>query len=133
MTIRIGPHLTSQMLEAYLELRTEWLRRGEPHLSIYDLRSMPIGVAPFRQRFIDWLREHDRDLRRWVIGSAYIIQSPEGHMLTSLVRHGGAVQTPFLITSTLNEAAGWAAARFHERGMLEAELRVRAHYGLLAD
>jgi hypothetical protein len=130
LSVRFGANVTAPAFEAYLDLRTEWLQRCEPHVSVIDARAIPIRVAPFRQRYIDWLREHECALREWMIGSAYVLNSPEGHMLASLIRHGASLQTPFVVTSTMPAAAEWAAALMQDRGLGEAARRVRAHYAL---
>ncbi|MFY0582205.1 hypothetical protein ACN28S_55135 [Cystobacter fuscus] len=130
LTVRFEAGLTGETFDAYLDWRTEWLQRCEPHVSIIDARAVPIRVAPYRQRYIDWLREHECALREWMIGSAYVLNSPEGHMLASLIRHGAALHTPFVVTRTLPEAAAWAAGQFQERGLGEAARRIRAHYAL---
>ncbi|WNG21531.1 hypothetical protein [Cystobacter fuscus] len=130
LTARIGAGITTQAFDAYLDWRTQWLQRCEPHVVIIDARAVPIRIAPFRQRYIDWLREHECALREWMIGSAYVLNSPEGHMLASLIRHGASLHTPFVVTPTLPDAASWAAGQFQERGHGEAARRIRAHYAL---
>jgi hypothetical protein len=132
LAVRFGAGITGAAFEAYLDMRTELLQRCEPHVTIIDAREVPIRVAPFRQRYIDWLREHEEALREWLIGSAYVLNSPEGHMLATLIRHGASMQTPFVVTSTMPTAADWASHRLQERGFSDAARRVRARYALPA-
>ena len=130
LTVKFGADMTPEAFDDYLERRTECLRRGEPHVSIIDARAMPIRLAPLRQRFIAWLRTHEPALRECLVGSAYVLNTPEGHMLASLIRHGGSMQSPFYVSATMPEAVAWAAERLQERGLSDAARRVRAHYTL---
>ena len=127
---KLDADTTPESFDDYLDLRTECLRRGEPHVSIIDARAATIRLAPLRLRFIAWLRAHERALRECSLGSAYVLNTPEGHMLASLIRHGGSMQSPFYVSATMPEAVAWAAERLQERGLSDAARRVRAHYTL---
>lgn len=132
LAVRFGAGITGASLEAYLNVRTEWLERCEPHVTLIDARELPILATSFRQRYIDWLREHEDAVRKWTVGSAYVIGSPEGHMLVSLIRHGAAMHTPYVVAPTKPVAAEWAAQCLMERGLPDAAQWMRARYALPA-
>ena len=121
-----------QALEAYLAERAAYLARGEPHVCIVDAREVLMPAACLRQRYTEWLREHEAPLRRWTLGSAYIVQTPAVRMMVSVIRHCAPMTTPFVVTATMPPAAAWAAERFQEVGLSQTATRIRAHYAVPA-
>jgi hypothetical protein len=132
LVVKLGRSGTMQDLEAYLAERATYLARGEPHVCIVDAREVHMPPACLRQRYTDWLREHEAPLRRWTLGTAYIAQTPAVQMVVSVMRHFARVATPFVITTALPPAAAWAAERFQEVGLTQAATRIRAQYALPA-
>jgi hypothetical protein len=132
LRVTLGRSVTRKDLEEYLSARAEYLAREEPHVCIIDAREVDMPAACLRQRYTDWLREHEAPLRRWTLGSAYIIQSPAVRMVMSVIRHFAPMTTPFVITATLPPAAAWAAERLQEVGLAHAATRIRAHHAVPA-
>ena len=134
LMVKFGPDAQTPEFDAYLEARSEWLRRNEPHVHVLDVRELSLSqVCPsVRQRYIDWLRAHANALRQCVLGSAYLVLSPEGRVMTSLIRHGSGMNSPYVITPTLPQAAAWAAERLQEAGLAPAATRVRAAFSIPA-
>lgn len=132
LVVNLGRSGTMQDLEAYLAERTGYLARCEPHVCIIDAREVHMPAACLRQRYTEWLREHEAPLRRWTLGSAYITQSPAVKMMVSVMRHCAPMTTPFVVTAALPPAAAWAAERFQEVGLAQAATRIRAHYAVPA-
>ncbi|WP_257462494.1 hypothetical protein [Archangium lipolyticum] len=130
VVVRIGRNLTAEDVEAYLSARSAHLRREEPHVCIIDTRQVHMPPVQLRQRYTDWLRDNALQLRHWMLGSAYIIESPAVRMMMSVIRHFAAMTTPFVVTASLTPAASWAAERFQEEGLTQAAARIRAHYAL---
>ncbi|QRN97901.1 hypothetical protein JRI60_02115 [Archangium violaceum] len=130
VVVRIGRTVTTEDFEAYLSTRSAYLRREEPHLCIFDARQVHMPTAQMRQRYTDWLRDNALQLRHWMLGSAYIIESPAVRMMMSVIRHFAAMTTPFVVTATLTPAVSWAAERFQEAGLTQAATRIRVHYAL---
>lgn len=132
LVVKLGRSGTMQDLEKYLAERTAYLERCEPHVCIVDAREVHMPPACLRQRYTEWLREHEAPLRRWTLGSAYICQTPAVQMMVSVMRHFARMTMPFVVTGTMPPAAAWAAERFHEVGLLQAATRIRAQYALAA-
>jgi hypothetical protein len=132
LVVRLGRCGTMQDLEAYLADRESWLRRCEPHVCILDAREVNLPSPQLRQRYTDWLSEHEAALRQWVLGTAYIIQSPAVRMMMSIIRHFAHLTTPFVVSATMQPAAAWAAERLQEEGLAPAATRVRAQYAIAA-
>jgi hypothetical protein len=132
LVVKLGRSGTLRDLEAYLAERTTYLERCEPHVCILDAREVHMPAACLRQRYTDWLREHEAPLRRWTLGTAYIAQSPAVQMMVSVMRHFGRMTMPFVVTPTLPPAAAWAAERFQEVGLTQAATRIRAQYAVAA-
>ena len=132
LVVKLGRSSTVQELDAYLAERTAYLERSEPHVCIVDAREVLMPAPCLRQRYTDWLREHEAPLRRWMLGTAYIAQTPAVQMMVSVIRHVSRMTTPFVITATMPPAAAWAAERFQEVGLSQAATRIRAHYALAA-
>ena len=132
LVVKFGAQAESSDFDAYLEERAAWLRRREPHVHVLDVREVRLcQVCPsVRQRYVDWLCEHAALLSQWLIGSAYLMRSPEGRMTASLIRHGAGLGTPFLVTPNLPHAAAWAAERLNDAGLAPAATRVRAAFAI---
>jgi hypothetical protein len=130
LLVKFGRNSTDEDLETYLESRYAYLRRRERHVVIIDTREVHLPSVRQRQRYADWLREHEVLIRQWTLGSAYVIASPTVRMMASVIRHFGAMSTPFLATTTLPPAAAWAAERLGEAGLAQAAARVRASYSI---
>lgn len=132
LLVKFGRSATLRDLEAYLAVRAEWLQRCEPHLCIIDTRELHLPHTSLRQRYTEWLSEHEAGMRQWMLGTAYIIQSPEVRMMMSVIRHCAPLSTPYVVTATLPSAATWAAERLQEAGLPQAATRVRAHFAIPA-
>lgn len=132
LVVKLGRSGTLQELETYLAERTRYLERCEPHVCIVDAREVHMPAACLRQRYTDWLREHEAPLRRWTLGSAYICQTPAVQMMMSVMRHFARMTMPFVVTPTMPPAAAWAAERFQEVGLAQAATRIRAQYAVPA-
>ncbi|ATB29609.1 hypothetical protein [Melittangium boletus] len=134
LVAKFGPDSQATDLEAYLEVRNEWLRRREPHVHVLDVRELSLSqvCSSIRQRYIDWLREHADTLRPCLLGSAYLLRSPEGRIMTSLIRHCAGMNSPYVITPTQSQAITWAAERLQDAGLAPAATRVRAAFSIPA-
>ncbi|MCY1083116.1 hypothetical protein [Archangium lansingense] len=132
LVVKLPRCATMQELEAYLAQRVSYLDRCEPHVCIIDAREVHMPAACLRQRYTEWLREHEAQLRRWTLGTAYIIQSPAVQMMVSVMRHFARLTMPFMVTGTQQPAAAWSAERFQEVGLSQAATRIRTYYALPA-
>jgi hypothetical protein len=132
LVVKLGRSATLQEVETYLAERMGYLERCEPHVCIIDAREVHMPAACLRQRYTDWLREHEAPLRRWTLGTAYICQTPAVQMMVSVMRHFARMTMPFVVTPTLPPAAAWAAERFQEVGLSQAATRIRAQYAVAA-
>jgi hypothetical protein len=134
LMVKFGAQAGPSEFDAYLEARGAWLRRCEPQVHVLDVREVSLcQVCPsLRQRYIDWLRQHAPLLNRWLLGSAYLMRSPEGRVTASLIRHGAGLNTSFVVTPSLSQAAAWAAERLRDAGLTQAATRVRAEFSIPA-
>ncbi|MGZ3458011.1 MAG: hypothetical protein ACXU86_05840 [Archangium sp.] len=132
LVVRFGPSSSLQDLEMYLAARTTWLERCEPHVCIVDAREVHLTPVSLRKHYLDWVSKHEAALRRWMLGTAYIIQSPAVRMMVSVIRHLAPMSMPFFIAGTPPPAAAWAAERLQEAGLTQAATRVRAGYAIPA-
>jgi hypothetical protein len=132
LVVKLSRSCTMQELDVYLAERAAYLARCQPHVCIVDAREVHMPPACLRQRYTEWLREHEAPLRRWMLGTAYITVSPAVKMMVSVIRHFAPLTTPFVITGTLQPAAAWAAERFQEVGLVQGATRIRAHYAVAA-
>ncbi|PTL79587.1 hypothetical protein [Vitiosangium sp. GDMCC 1.1324] len=132
LMVKFGRTGTMRDLEAYLAHRAAWLGRCEPHLCIIDAREVNLPSMQLRQRYTDWLTEHEAALRQWMLGTAYVIQSPAVRVMMSVMRHVAPLTSPFVVTATPQPAAIWAAERLQEAGLAQAAMRLRASYAVPA-
>ena len=132
LAVKLGRSGSAEQFEQYLDVRREWLERCEPHVCLLDLRDVHLPPCQIRHRYAEWLREHECALRRWCLGAAYVLTSPEVKMTMSLIRHASHMTLPFVVTATAPPGAAWAAERLQEAGLAPAATRVRAAYGIAA-
>ncbi|HEX8823543.1 MAG TPA: hypothetical protein VF794_26715 [Archangium sp.] len=132
LVVKLGRDPTESAVETYLAAREAYLARAQPHVVVIDTRAVHLPSPRLRQRYTDWLCQHERALRQWTLGTAYVINSPAVRMMTSVIRHCARMATPFLVSETLPASAAWAAERLHEAGLLQAATRLRAHYSVPA-
>jgi hypothetical protein len=130
LVVRFGRSGSAQDLETYLTARAAYLRREQPHIVLFDARQVHMLSAGVRQRYTEWLREHETALRQWTLGTAYVIESPTVRMMMSVVRHFASMANPFIVTATLPPAAAWAADRLSEAGLAQSAARIRTHYAI---
>ncbi len=130
LVVKFGRSGSEQDLDTYLTARATYLWHEQPHVVIFDARQVHMLSARVRQRYTEWLREHEVALRRWTLGTAYIIESPTVRMMMSVVRHFASMANPFIVTATVPPAAAWAADRLSEAGLAQAAARIRAYYAV---
>jgi hypothetical protein len=130
LVVKFGRSGTEHALETYLSARAAYLRREQPHIVLFDARQVHMLSAHVRQRYTEWLRENEVALRRWTLGTAYVIESPTVRMMLSVVRHFASMANPFIVTATLPPAAAWAADRLSEAGLVQAATRIRTYYAV---
>jgi len=130
--VRFGRSGTQEDLERYLAQRRAYLERQQPHLCLIDTRQLHLPSPRLRQRYIDWMCEHELQLRQWTLGTACLIVSPVVKMMMSVIRHAASMNTPFFVTPSLAPAVTWAAERLQDAGQHQAATRIRSHYGIPA-
>ena len=125
---RCGAQPSTREQQAYFSRMLDYLRREEKCVAILDTRLARMTTAEHRKNLADFMREHQALIRTQLLGCAVVIASPVHQLATSLVIHLTTPPAPYFLTTSLSEAAKWAAKCLEGAGRpLDAE-RIRYHY-----
>lgn len=96
---------------AYLEHLSELYRRCQP-MSVV-IQTLHDSSVPLQQRRIQaqWIREHEKDLRRWSQGTAFVVTSAVVRLGLTSVLLLQRLPMPHVVVKTLDEALAWARSR----------------------
>lgn len=123
-----GP-LSMQDLEALVARLSEILARREPYVAIVDGRKSQGMTPEQRQHQADWMKRNDAQLRKYCLGSAFVVTSALARLTLNVIVVLKPPPLPYTVVSTLEAAAVWAADRLEAAGQAPQAQRVRALYG----
>jgi hypothetical protein len=126
--VRLSGEPSRQEFEAYLAKSSQYLRRGERHVCIFDARALRLLSNEQRQRQAEWLKANAALMRQRLLGVAYVITSPVIRLTMSVIFHFEALPVPYAIRSSLSDAGAWAALRLDEAGLRAPAERVRRQF-----
>jgi hypothetical protein len=124
-----GQPSLQQMQEYFAELLGH-LRRAEKCVSILDTRDARMMTAEHRKQLMEFTKEYDALFRAQMLGCATVITSPVLQLVVRIALHFSSQPIPYFTTTSLPEAAKWAAKCLEGAGQQQAAVRVRQHYGL---
>jgi hypothetical protein len=116
--------------EAYLRRMTDYLGRQEKYVCLYDSTKMKSSPMNHRQMQVEWLQKHDVQLRKWMLGTGFVITSPLLRLAMNVITTLNRPPCPATNVATLDQALAWAADRFRDEGHNLASVRIRTHYNL---
>jgi hypothetical protein len=105
-----------------------YLQREEKCVGILDTRQVGMTTADHRKKMAEFMSQHQALIRTQLLGCATIITSPLLQLATSVVIHFTAPPAPYFLTTSLPEAAKWAARCLEGSGQPLAAERIRYHY-----
>lgn len=106
--------LDDAQVDAYVAAGTALLERGEPYVTIIDIRRMGTVSAYSRARQKQWATHYREKLKAWCLGSAFVITSPVLRFVTMTVLLVAPLPMPYSVCKDLDEAMGWAEKRAKE-------------------
>ena len=118
--------------EAYLRRMTDYLNRQEKYVCLYDSTRMKSSPMNHRQMQVEWLQQHDAQLRKWMIGTGFVITSPLVRLAMNVITTLNRPPCPSTNVATLDQALSWAADRFRDEGQNLASVRIRTNYNLVS-
>jgi len=128
LVTRCGAQPSPREQQAFFSQTLGYLRREEKCVAILDTRHVRMTTAEYRKNLADFMREHQALMRTQLLGISVVIGSPALQLATSLVIHLTTPPAPYFLTTSLSEAAKWAAKCLDGAGRsLDAE-RIRYHY-----
>jgi hypothetical protein len=109
---------TDREFEEYLAAMTKLvLDRRQPNVTILDARASGRSPATQRKKQADWLKQHDQLLRRYSLGTAFVITSPLVRGVLTAILWVQPMSTPHTVVATLDEADRWAREKLREAGI----------------
>jgi hypothetical protein len=116
--------------EEYLAKMSEYLRRGDKWIVIYESTEMKDSPLVHRQRQLEWLKDNDALLRQWMVGTGFVITSPVIRLAMNVIHQLNKPPCPSHAASTMKAAMEWAAERFKAEGQMMPAMLIRTR-GLL--
>lgn len=126
--VRLSGEPSRLEFEAFLDRCTQYLQRGERHLSIVDVSALRLLSTEQRQRHAEWLEENAALMRQSLLGLAYVITSPTVVLTMSVIFHFRPPPVPYTIVPHLDEARGWAARHLDEAGLRDPAECIRRQF-----
>jgi len=130
LVIRAPRAVNSRQQQEGLATLATYLRRGQRHLSIVDLRQLAEAPLDQRHHQVEWFRQHEPLLRESLIGMALVINSPVIRLSMSVILHFKPLPVPHHIGPRMEAAASWAAERLQKAGDALTATRVRQHFSV---
>ncbi|HLL05640.1 MAG TPA: hypothetical protein VK539_34035 [Myxococcaceae bacterium] len=127
--IRYEAPLSMEDLELLSARLSDILARQEPYVAIADARRSQGMTPEQRQHQADWMKRHDTQLRKYCLGSAFIVTSALARMTVSVIFALKPPPLPYTIVTTLEAAAVWAADRLAAAGRTAQAQRVLTVHG----
>jgi len=127
--IRYEAPLSMEDLELLSARLSDILARQEPYVAIADARRSQGMTPEQRQHQADWMKRHDAQLRKYCLGSAFIVTSALARLTLSVIFALKPPPLPYTIVTTLEAAAVWAADRLAAAGCAAQARRVLTVHG----
>jgi hypothetical protein len=116
VVVRFERSWTEGEFDAYLEaMETAVLSRREPTVTILDARDAMATPATQRRKQAAWLQKNEAVLRRYSLGTAFVITSPVVRGILTAILWIQPMPAPHVVVATPPEAERWATARLDER------------------
>ena len=106
LLIRYTGEATNQELQELLDVRTRYLERPEPCVVLHDMSRAKVGTTEQRRIQADWLKRHDAQLRKSVLGVAFVTSSVAMRLILSIILHLKPLSMPQSAFSHLHRGAG---------------------------
>ncbi|MGA9521590.1 MAG: hypothetical protein WBV82_09010 [Myxococcaceae bacterium] len=100
--------------DAYIREATEVLFREGRHVAVMDSSLLGKASAYARERKKEWLANHEQDLRRACLGTAFVLSSPVTRFAAATILLVRPFPTPYVVCATLEEAMAWARQRLSD-------------------
>ena len=113
---------TNEEFEEYLRLLDVNLDRRQATAVVVDSRHATLIPAAQRRRQAEWLETRKSDMRRYLKGTAFVIENP-------LIRGGltaifwlSRLDTPYVVFGTLRAAENWASEQLRMATAFESRV-----------
>lgn len=127
--IRYEASLSMEDLELFSARLSAILARQEPYVAIADGRKSQGMTPEQRQHQADLMKRHDAQLRKYCLGSAFIVTSSLARLTLSVIVALKPPPMPYTIVTTWEAAAVWAADRLEAAGRSAQARRVLTLHG----
>lgn len=104
--------------DKYLSGITDLLMVGrQKTVTVLDARASARAPATQRKRQAAWIKEHESLLRRYSLGTAFVITSPLVRGVLTAILWLQQLPTPHTVVATIAEAERWATEQFRRAGV----------------
>lgn len=105
------------VFDAYLARMSALVRRGERIATVLDARRAGGTPAVQRRKQAAWQAHHADELRKNVVGTAFVIDLPIIRGVLTAILWLSPLPQPHVVVATLDEADRWALERLHASGV----------------
>ncbi len=122
--------ITNEQQAELLERILSYLKRGERHVTLVDLRLLRSLTSEQREQQWAFLRGQEVLMRQWSMGIVALINSPPLALVARILIHRVKPSVvPYSILASWPAAVTWAADRLEDNGLGEHAWRVRQRLG----
>lgn len=132
MVVKFDGETSDAEFDVYLKRMSEYLNRQEKYVCLYDTTAMKSSPMNHRQMQVEWLQRNDAPLRKWMLGTGFVITSPLMRLAMNVISTLNRPPCPSTNVATMDQALSWAADRFRDEGQTLASVRIRTHHNLVS-
>jgi hypothetical protein len=114
---RLWGALTDDEFRSYLRGYDEIMARGRPVVVIIDARRVEPASASQRKIQADWLIARDADIRKLLLGMAFVLASPIVRAIITAVFWIKPLPCPHTVKASLHDAHEWASSVCARQGI----------------
>ena len=103
--------------DQYLASMTQIISRAEKTLTILDARRAIRSPPSQRKKQADWIKMHADQLRRYSLGTAFVLTSPLVRGVLTAILWLQPLPSDYVVVGTMAEAEDWAAAKLRDAGL----------------
>jgi hypothetical protein len=125
---RVTGVMTSSQFEEFLVRSASFLERGEPYVSITDVRHAGMPPLEHCRKLAEWLEANEDRLRERVLCNAILATSAPLRLSMSLVFHLKPQPMPHRAVSDMESALQFALDKLREAGRFSDAERLQQHF-----
>lgn len=126
VVVTFSGYISEPEFDGYLASMSRIIGRSEKTLTILDARRAIRNPASQRKKQADWLKQHQEQLRKYSLGTAFVITSPFVRGALTAILWLQPLPNDHILVGTLAEAEAWAEKQLRAAGLAIPRAAIRA-------